>query len=436
VTNDIKRFATIGLGGANIGANSLLDGKILTDIGPAWGSPSINNRSQIAFFATFGEGAGSKTGIFRVSSSGSTLLVQTGQVIGGVTLPRAFQSLSMNDSGTVVFDAPLLGTTGDPGATFGQGVFTQSAAVLLPGTVINGKTVQFAEYPVINNAGQVACIVAFAEGGSAIVLASPGTGTSSPLQITTTSLPDAVGGQPYIVPLAVSGGSGGGYQWVIASGSTLPIGFSLSSTGVIRAAGTPPAPAQSYAFTVRVVDSAGSVATRALSLTVTLRPLLVSSTVLPAGEPSRAYTATIAVANAPGSVAWTLTGGSLPPGLSLSSAGSISGTLGATPQDRYAFKVQATSGGQLASADLEILVFAATLEMLDPITGSASTALNEGENVTRAVVRLARGGRPVGGLATDGVARVLLRWRTPVGAGAMRYVVSEQNSIDARCGTV
>lgn len=65
-----------------------------------------------------------------------------------------------------------------------------------------------------------------------------------PLQITTTSLPMAMQGQPYSFQLAATGGMPP-YQW---SGSGLPSGLTINSSGLIS--GTPSA---SGAFSVSVI---------------------------------------------------------------------------------------------------------------------------------------------------------------------------------------
>jgi hypothetical protein len=90
---------------------------------------------------------------------------------------------------------------------------------------------------------------------------------SPPLQITTTSLPNATSGASYSTTLAATGGSGAGYTWLLQSGS-LPAGFSLSSAGVLSSTGSPAASAGPYSFTVQVTDSAGNTATQPLILSV------------------------------------------------------------------------------------------------------------------------------------------------------------------------
>ena len=75
--------------------------------------------------------------------------------------------------------------------------------------------------------------------------------TAVPLQITTTSLPDATVGQPYSAQLAATGGTTP-YKWKISSG-TLPAGLTLSTSGLIS--GTPSSTATTSTFTVKVKDS-------------------------------------------------------------------------------------------------------------------------------------------------------------------------------------
>jgi uncharacterized protein (TIGR03437 family) len=88
------------------------------------------------------------------------------------------------------------------------------------------------------------------------------------LQITTTSLSNAVSGQPYSTTLTASQGSGTNPVWSLASGS-LPSGFLLSAAGQISSTGTPAAAPGSYVFSVQVTDSAGNSSTRQFTLTVT-----------------------------------------------------------------------------------------------------------------------------------------------------------------------
>jgi Putative Ig domain len=91
-----------------------------------------------------------------------------------------------------------------------------------------------------------------------------GVALACPVSVTTTSLPDAMLGTRYSVPvLAVSGGMPP-YNWSV-SDRWLPPGLSLSPDGVISGS---PVLAGAFDFTVQAADSAGATATASLSITV------------------------------------------------------------------------------------------------------------------------------------------------------------------------
>lgn len=104
------------------------------------------------------------------------------------------------------------------------------------------------------------------------------TGTSSPLQITTTSLPNGHVGAAYSATLAATGGKTP-YSWSLTSG-TLPAGLALSaSTGAIT--GTPSAAVNAAALTFTVTDSSSPAQTKSVNLTLTVTAASVSVSVSP-----------------------------------------------------------------------------------------------------------------------------------------------------------
>lgn len=119
------------------------------------------------------------------------------------------------------------------------------------------------------------------------------------LAVTTTSMPDGTVGTAYAQSLAATGGVTP-YTWSISTG-TVPAGLSLAaSTGAIS--GTPTT-AGTFAFTVKVSDSASHTATQNLSLivnpavpTATTTKLTASATSVPVGT-SVTLTATVTPAS-------------------------------------------------------------------------------------------------------------------------------------------
>src|SRR4029077_7125840 len=142
------------------------------------------------------------------------------------------------------------------------------------------------------------------------------------------------------------------YTWSITSG-TLPTGLSLvSSTGVIS--GTPTGIGTSN-FTVQVTDANSLASAQPLSLTV-VAPLTVTTTSLPNGTQSAAYSTTLAATGGTTPYTWSIASGTLPTGLSLvSSTGVISGTPTGTGTSN--FTAQVTDANSLtASKPLSITV--------------------------------------------------------------------------------
>jgi uncharacterized protein (TIGR03437 family) len=144
------------------------------------------------------------------------------------------------------------------------------------------------------------------------------------LAVSPTSLPSGIPGVAYTkTTLTASGGSGTGYTFTQTG---LPTGLALTSAGVLS--GTPSASdaQKKYAVAVTVVDSIGTTAT--FNYTLLLAPPLVISATpasLPAGVVNAAYTATTLTATG-GTPPYVWTAKGLPPGLSISGAGVISGS--------------------------------------------------------------------------------------------------------------
>jgi FtsP/CotA-like multicopper oxidase with cupredoxin domain len=157
--------------------------------------------------------------------------------------------------------------------------------------------------------------------------------------ITTTTLPVADAGRPYASPAFVATGGIAPYSWSLAAGSTLPSGLSLSTAGIISGTTSSLGTAN---FTVQVVDGIGGVATKAMSLTVVPSPSITTATPMPGGQINVAYSQTLTGANGRTPYTWARTSGSLPAGLTLSTAGVISGRP--TAAGNSSFTVQLTDG--------------------------------------------------------------------------------------------
>jgi hypothetical protein len=209
------------------------------------------------------------------------------------------------------------------------------------------------------------------------------TAAISPLQITSTSLPNGTVGTPYSATLAATGGKVP-YTWSLMTG-TLPAGLSLNtSTGVIS--GTPTATANAASLTFKVTDSQSPAnsTTSILPITITAATaaLQITTSSLPAGTVGASYSATLTASGGTTPYTWALTGGALPAGLSLNaSTGAISGTpTTAASGTELTFKVSdSASPAGSATATLSLTVSAAstlqvtTTSLPDGAVGTAYT---------------------------------------------------------------
>lgn len=166
-------------------------------------------------------------------------------------------------------------------------------------------------------------------------------------------------GQTYTVnnPLAVLSAIGGvlPYTWEAATGSN---GLQLTSTGLLI--GTPTA--GSLSFLAKVTDSGTPSLTATTSLTVNIIPkLLITTTSLHDGKKGSSYAATLTASGGIGHYIWSLAQGStLPPGLTLSTNGRISGIPTETGTQSFAIEVSDDGGsGQRAAQTFSLMIRAA-----------------------------------------------------------------------------
>jgi hypothetical protein len=175
---------------------------------------------------------------------------------------------------------------------------------------------------------------------------------NAPPNITTTTLTSGEQQTTVSRTLNMTGGTGTD-TWSISAGS-LPSGLGINaSTGVIS--GTLGASASTQTFTVKVIDANGVFDTQQLTFTVTASPTILTSSLNNAPK-GNSYTATLAATGGSGGYSWTVSSGSLPAGLNLSSGGVISGTP-TGPKVKSTFTVQVTdSNGASDTQSLSITV--------------------------------------------------------------------------------
>ncbi len=209
-----------------------------------------------------------------------------------------------------------------------------------------------------------------------------------------TYLPTALVGTPYSATISVTGGSGQ-YQWTFISGdasnrlgNSFPAGSGLSMSGgngaTVTISGTPTSSdsGKEYFFALRV-DSGSEYAIKNFILYVSPATSNGSGTAVSVvlvtppnwqeqGMVGQPYSTTFLAANEPeGTYQWSITEGSLPPGLSLSGGTNSQTTVAGTPtlagSYNFTLRVSSTYGGSMQN-QYNITILPATTTSSTPMS--------------------------------------------------------------------
>lgn len=236
------------------------------------------------------------------------------------------------------------------------------------------------------------------------------------LELAPPTLPEAYLGELYEQRVEARGGKGP-YTFALQSGA-LPEGFVLNgATGVISGR---PLAAGEYGFTIIATDASRSTGVRSYRITVR-PPLTLGPQSLPDGTEGQSYSASLVAAGGRPPYSFSLRGGMLPPGLSLSEA-SISGL----PAQGGTFPfVAAVTDQNGRSVERNFEIFVLGLLRLEPETlpngtllrdYSASLTLTGAQNPVRWSVE---GNLPPGILFQAGVFR-----GAPTAMGTFNFLVT------------
>src|SRR5665213_2013931 len=139
-------------------------------------------------------------------------------------------------------------------------------------------------------------------------------GSSTPLEITTASVPAALAGTVYTQQLSASGGQAP-YRWTLDPASLLlPQGVLLNTNGIVSGALTSADVGTNY-FIADVTDHLGNTANQFLSLSI-YPALTIASNALPNGTVGTPYSAPFLVSGGNGLYGYNTTG-TFPPGLNV-----------------------------------------------------------------------------------------------------------------------
>ncbi len=246
------------------------------------------------------------------------------------------------------------------------------------------------------------------------------------IALSPTSLPSGAAATAYSQAVSASGGTAP-YVFSIASGA-LPVGLTLNaSTGVIS--GTPTS-AGSFNFTVTATDANGFTGSQGYTVVVTAPTITMSPASLPGSTAEMAYSQTFMASGGNAPYTYSLQAGSLPVGMSLSSAGVLSGTP--TVAGSFTFTVRAMdsttgTGAPFYGSHAYTLTIAAPTISVSPTTlPNATGGVAYSQTVTATggaggyVYSLSAGALPPGiGLSSAGVVS-----GTPTAAGNYNFTVT------------
>jgi hypothetical protein len=315
-------------------------------------------------------------------AAGNAAFTVTSAVAGTATYSATANGISIASDAVTYWDAPTattsslaVGTVGSAyaataAAIGGKGPLTWSATGLPAALTIAPATGAITGTPTATSSSTVTLTATDSLGqkGSVTLTLT----IESMVAITTTSLPDVASGAAYAGAVNASGGSTP-YAWT-ATG--LPSGLTIDpSTGAIGGSTTVAGP---VSVTVRVVDAAGRIATKALTFTVYAAPVVTTST-LPVATVGSTYSTTLAATGGKAPLTWTVTG--LPAGLTATAAGVVSGT----PTASGAFVVSVSAADALGQVSSTV-VLTLTVNPATPPSGSdigvavASGSFTSGES--------------------------------------------------------
>lgn len=200
------------------------------------------------------------------------------------------------------------------------------------------------------------------------------------LSILPGTLPNAVAGSAYTEPITASGSVPDTYVYSVTAGM-LPPGLALVPLTAIKTVDVTgiPTTAGPFSFTITATDEMGCQVSQAYTILVNLPPcptITVFPAVLPSPSPGIFYSQVISASGGTGSYVFTVTAGSLPPGLGISPPTSTpTAVLSGTPTaiGDFSFTITATDGNGCPGT--EDYVFTASADDIPTLSGWAMIML-------------------------------------------------------------
>jgi len=320
------------------------------------GGGTLTNTSTTS--ATYNAPAGG-TSALTVTVTATSAANSAKSATASITVP-AVPSITTTalSSGTVgvAYSATLAGTGGITPYTW-----SVASGTLPAGLSLNASSGTISGTPTVTAVGTSNVTFELTDSGTTTALTATKTlsitiNAAEAIVFTTTSLTAGTFNVAYSGSIAATGGAGA-LSYSVSSGA-MPTGLSLSTTGALSGS---PAAIGTFIFTVKAADAFGDSATMAYTVVVTYSAVTIITTSLSAAVIGTPYTATLMASGGSGTgFTWSLVSGSvLPAGLSLSTAGVISGTATVAGSTSITVKV-VDSASNSAQSIMELTVYTAS----------------------------------------------------------------------------
>ncbi len=393
-------------------AGALPAGLTLTSVGHLAGKPTVNGDYNFTITATdsstgTGPFAGSRAYSLRVDAP--AIAIAPSSLLNG-TAGTAYSQNLMASGGTAPYVFAITAGALPQGLTL---VPDGNDGARLSGTPTAAGSFNFTITATDSTGAGFSIGQAYA-----VTIAAPS------ITLTPTSLPDGTAGTDYKQNITASGGTTP-YRYAVTSGALPPgltfVGDDLSGN---------PTTAGTFDFTITATDStgAGYSGSQAYSLTIAAPSIALTPASLPGATAGTAYSASLGASGGVTPYSYQVASGSdLPPGLTLSAAGVLSGTP--TAAGTFESAIEAVDSLGFAGSRIYHIVVAAN----PPLPGPVSAETLEGQPVTIDVGALGTGTISSASIVTapaNGTASVsgLTILYTPnasfTGADALQYVLA------------
>jgi hypothetical protein len=345
-------------------------GLSMSSAGVIFGTPSVAAQQlqftvQVTDIGVSTNSPPTATKTFTLSVVSSSLsIVQT-------SLPVAFQNQSY--STTLTAQGGLAPYTWSLGTNSVSALSIGASTGVLSGTPANVPGTYSIAIIVTDSAGSTY------QGNFSLTVAanlSIGNSTATGCAAATPSLPNGTQGQTYTGTACAIGGQGP-YSWAVSAGS-LPTGLTLqsSTSSSVTISGTPTANG-TYQFTIKVTDTNSRVATAALQIQIGTN-IMITTTSLPDGSQGTTYAQVLGATGGQTPYTWSVTVGSLPAGLTLTTNADSTATIGGTPSgqgpSQFTVQVKDAQGNtaiQALSINIGVPLVITTVSVPNGIIGAS-----------------------------------------------------------------